>query len=148
MGINLNLSPVADITTNKNSYIYDRSFGKDKYKTAEYIKNVLSTQSNNLSYVLKHFPGYSDNLDTHTNIAIDNRLYKTIKNNDFIPFKVGIENGANAIMVSHNIVSNIDNKPSSLSRKIHNILRNELNFKGIILTDDLSMNAIKKYIPL
>lgn len=145
LGINLNLSPVADITTNKNSYIYDRSFGKNKYKTAEYIKNVLSTQSDNLSYVLKHFPGYSNNLDTHTNIAIDNRLYKTIKNNDFIPFKVGIENGANAVMVSHNIVSNIDNKPSSLSRSIHNILRNELNFKGIILTDDLSMSAIKKY---
>ena len=145
LGINVNLAPVADISTNSKSYIYERSFGKDKNETAKYIKTILSTQNNNVSYVLKHFPGYSDNLDTHTGISIDNRLYKTIKNNDFIPFKVGIENGANAILVSHNIVSSIDNKPSSLSRNIHNILRNELNFKGIIITDDLSMSAIKGY---
>lgn len=145
LGINVNLAPVADISTNSKSYIYERSFGKDKNETAKYIKTILSTQNNNVSYVLKHFPGYSDNLDTHTSISIDNRSYKTIKNNDFIPFKVGIENGANAILVSHNIVSSIDNKPSSLSRNIHNILRNELNFDGIIITDDLSMSAIKGY---
>lgn len=143
--INVNLAPVADISTNSKSYIYERSFGKDKNETAKYIETILSTQNNNVSYVLKHFPGYSDNLDTHTGISIDNRSYKTIKNNDFIPFKVGIENGANAILVSHNIVSSIDNKPSSLSRNIHNILRNELNFKGIIITDDLSMSAVKGY---
>ena len=145
LGINVNLAPIADISTNSKSYIYERSFGKNKNETAKYIKTILLTQNNNVSYVLKHFPGYSDNLDTNTSISIDNRSYKTIKNNDFIPFKVGIENGANAILVSHNIVSNIDNKPSSLSRNIHNILRNELNFNGIIITDDLSMNAIKGY---
>ena len=145
LGINVNLAPVADISTNPKSYIYERSFGKDKTETAKYIKTILETQNNNVSYVLKHFPGYSDNTDTHTSIAIDNRSYKAIKNNDFVPFKVGIENGANAILVSHNIVSNIDKKPSSLSRNIHNILRNELNFDGIIITDDLSMSAIKGY---
>ncbi len=145
LGINVNLAPIADISTNPKSYIYERSFGKDKKETSKYIKTILETQNNNVSYVLKHFPGYSENLDTHTSIAIDNRSYKTIKNNDFIPFKVGIENGANAILVSHNIVSNIDSKPSSLSRNIHNILRNELTFDGIIITDDLSMSAIKGY---
>lgn len=145
LGINVNLAPVADISTNSKSYIYERSFGKDKNETAKYIETILSTQNNNVSYVLKHFPGYSDNLDTHKSTAIDNRSYKTIKTNDFIPFKVGIKNGANAILVSHNIVSSIDNKPSSLSRNIHNILRNELSFNGIIITDDLSMNAVKGY---
>ena len=145
LGINLNLAPVADIVTNSNSYMYERSFGKNKAETSEYIKTIMSTQTDNVSYVLKHFPGYSNNSDTHTNIAIDNRSYDTIKNNDFIPFEVGIENGASAILVSHNIVSSIDNKPSSLSVNIHNILRNELNFNGIIITDDLSMNAIKNY---
>ena len=145
LGINVNLAPVADISTNPKSYIYERSFGKDKKETSKFIKTILETQNKNVSYVLKHFPGYFDNLNTHTSIAIDNRSYKTIKNNDFVPFKVGIENGANAILVSHNIVSNIDNKPSSLSRNIHNILRNELSFDGIIITDDLSMSAIKGY---
>jgi len=145
LGINMNLAPVADITTNSKSYMYERSFGNNKKETSNYIKTILSTQDNELSYVLKHFPGYSNNLDTHTSIAIDNRTYKSIKNNDFIPFKVGIKNGANAILVSHNITTSIDNKPSSLSRNIHNILRNELNFNGIIITDDLSMSAIKEY---
>lgn len=145
LGINVNLAPVADISTNSKSYIYERSFGKNKKETSKFIKTILETQNKNVSYVLKHFPGYFDNLDTHTSIAIDNRSYKTIKNNDFVPFKVGIENGANAILVSHNIISNIDNKPSSLSRNIHNILRNELSFDGIIITDDLSMSAIKGY---
>ena len=145
LGININLAPVADITTNSKSYMYERSFGNNKKETSNYIETVLSTQDDELYYVLKHFPGYSNNLDTHTSISIDNRSYKTIKNNDFVPFKVGIENGGNAIMVSHNITSSIDNKPSSLSRNIHNILRNELHFNGIIITDDLSMSAIKGY---
>ncbi len=145
LGINMNLAPVADISTDPTSFIYERSFGKNKNETAKYIKTVLKTQSNDVSYVLKHFPGYSNNLDTHKGLAIDNRPYKIIKNNDFLPFKVGIKNGANAIMVSHNIITSIDNKPATLSRNIHNILRNELNFNGIIITDDMSMGAIKKY---
>ena len=69
--INVNLAPIADISTNSKSYIYERSFGKDKNETAKYIKTILSTQNNNVSYVLKHFHGYSDNLDTHTGISID-----------------------------------------------------------------------------
>lgn len=145
LGINMNLAPVADISTDPTSFIYERSFGKNKNETAKYIKTVLKTQSNDVSYVLKHFPGYSNNLDTHKGLAIDNRPYKIIKNNDFLPFKVGIKNGANAILVSHNIITSIDNKPATLSRNIHNILRNELNFNGIIITDDMSMGAIKKY---
>lgn len=145
LGINMNLAPVADISTDPTSFIYERSFGKNKNETAKYIETVLKTQSNDVSYVLKHFPGYSNNLDTHKGLAIDNRPYKIIKNNDFLPFKVGIKNGANAIMVSHNIITSIDNKPATLSRNIHNILRNELNFNGIIITDDMSMGAIKKY---
>lgn len=141
----MNLAPVADISTDPTSFIYERSFGKNKNETAKYIETVLKNQSNDVSYVLKHFPGYSNNLDTHKGLAIDNRPYKIIKNNDFLPFKVGIKNGANAIMVSHNIITSIDNKPATLSRNIHNILRNELNFNGIIITDDMSMGAIKKY---
>lgn len=145
LGINMNLAPVADISTDPTSFIYERSFGKNKNETAKYIETVLKNQSNDVSYVLKHFPGYSNNLDTHKGLAIDNRPYKIIKNNDFLPFKVGIKNGANAIMISHNIITSIDNKPATLSRNIHNILRNELNFNGIIITDDMSMGAIKKY---
>ena len=145
LGINLNLAPVADITTNPTSYMYNRSFGKGKDETSKYIKTVASTQTDKVSYVLKHFPGYGDNVDTHLDIATDDRSYDTLLHNDFIPFKTGVENGIDAILISHNIVTNIDNKPSSISRIMHNILRSDLDFNGIIMTDNLGMNAIKHY---
>ena len=143
LGINMNLAPVADISQNENSYIYERTFGKGAKETSLYIKTIMSTQTDNVTYVLKHFPGYGDNLDTHSFISIDNRKYEFLAKNDFIPFKTGIENNAKVIMVSHNIVSKIDKKPASLSKNIHNILRNNLKFNGVILTDDLSMNGLK-----
>lgn len=147
LGINVNLAPVADISTNENDYIYSRSFGKDVLETSKYIKTVIrASKSTNVSNVLKHFPGYGSNLDTHTGISIDNRTIEDFRNNDFLPFKSGIEEGAEAILVSHNIINNIENIPASLSKNIHNILRNELNFTGIIMTDDLAMSAIKNYV--
>lgn len=145
LGINMNLAPVADITTDKNAFMYERSFGKSKSETAKYIETVLSTQNNDVTYVLKHFPGYGNNVDTHVGIAVDNRSYESFVENDFIPFEAGIKKGARGVLVSHNIVTNIENKPASLSPNIHNILRNKLNFDGLIITDNLSMKAITNY---
>lgn len=145
LGFNINLAPVADVSLDINSYIYPRTFGGDYKETAEYIKTVLSTQNKNVSYVLKHFPGYADNLNTHIGISVDNRECESIFNDDFLPFKSGIDNGAMAIMMSHNITTCIDDMPSSISRKMHNILRSKLNFKGIIMTDDLTMAGINNY---
>ena len=145
LGINVNLAPVADMVTDTNSYMYDRSFGSSIVDTSRYIKTILSTQKPEVSYVLKHFPGYGDNSDTHENITVDNRSYKELKYRDFIPFMTGINTGANAVLVSHNVVTSIEDKPASISRNMHNILRNTLNFDGVIMTDDLSMNGIKDY---
>lgn len=147
LGINVNLAPVADISTNEDDYIYSRSFGKDALETSKYIKTVINaSKGTKVSNVLKHFPGYGNNLDTHTGISIDNKTIEDFRKNDFLPFKSGIEEGAEAILVSHNIINNIENMPASLSKNIHNILRNELNFTGIIMTDDLAMSAIKDYV--
>lgn len=147
LGINVNLAPVADISTNEDDYIYSRSFGKDALETSKYIKTVINaSKGTKVSNVLKHFPGYGNNLDTHTGISIDNKTIEDFRKNDFLPFKSGIEEGAEAILVSHNIINNIENIPASLSKNIHNILRNELNFTGIIMTDDLAMSAIKDYV--
>lgn len=147
LGINVNLAPVADISTNPDDYMYKRSFGKDYTKTKEYIKTVIRASKNtNVSNVLKHFPGYGNNVDTHAGVAIDNRTLDEFRKNDFIPFIQGIDEGAEAILVSHNIIKNIENVPASLSKNIHNILRNELKFSGIIMTDDLAMSGITKYI--
>ena len=143
LGLNLNLAPVVDVSTNSSDYMYSRSFKKDTNLTGSYAKTVIDASKNTgVSYTLKHFPGYGNNSDTHTGSSIDNRSYDDIINNDIPPFKEGINAGAEAVLVSHNIVNSIDsNNPASLSPSVHNLLRNELDFTGIIITDDLTMGA-------
>ena len=146
LGINFNLAPVVDIAS-ENSYIYKRTLGTDLDVLNEYVKRTINiSKESKVSYCLKHFPGYGDNADTHTGMAEDFRYLNELEIKDLIPFKTGIENGAEAILVNHNILVNIDNSsPASLSMAIHNILRNNLGFTGIIVTDDLYMDAIKNY---
>ncbi|MBE6053363.1 MAG: beta-hexosaminidase [Clostridium sartagoforme] len=148
IGININLAPVSDISTDPNDYIYPRTFGKNAEETATYIKTVVETmKDNNIGSSLKHFPGYGSNLDTHSGMSVDNRSFDSFINNDFIPFKAGIEAGADSILVSHNIISSIDETlPASLSKPVHDIIRTDLGFNGVIMTDDLQMSAIKEYI--
>ena len=146
LGINLNLSPVADVSTNQEDFIFDRSFGKTAEETAEYVRiTVETTKENNISSTLKHFPGYGNNVDTHTGSAYDERPYDEFLRSDFIPFKAGILAGAESILVSHNIVKSLDKEnPASLSKKVIDILRNDMEFTGIIMTDDLSMGAVSE----
>lgn len=141
LGLNVNLAPVVDVSTDPNDYIYSRTIGENTSITSEYAKTVIeSSKKLPVSYTLKHFPGYGNNLNTHEAPSIDSRTYDEILNNDIPPFEAGINAGAESILVSHNIVSSIDpNAPASLSGSIHNILRNELGFTGIIMTDDIDM---------
>ena len=147
LGINVNLAPVCDVSLSADDYIHDRTLGLSAEETAEYVKTVVSAmKENKIGSVLKHFPGYGNNVNTHTGIAIDERSYDTFVNSDFLPFKAGIENGADAVLVSHNIVNCMDDRyPASLSLKVHNILRNDLDFSGVIITDALDMDAITDY---
>ena len=148
IGLNMNLAPVVDVPTKSSSFIYDRSYGRGAEKTATYTSELIKTMSeDNMISVMKHFPGYGDNEDTHTGIAVDERPYSTFETTDFLPFKSGIEAGGPCILVSHNIVKSMDeNKPSSLSKNVHKILREDLNFSGIAMTDDLAMDAVKSYV--
>lgn len=148
LGINLNLAPVADISVNPSDFIYSRSFGMDASSTATFISNMVGYANNaGISSSLKHFPGYGNNVDTHTGVAIDNRSYESFINNDFLPFKSGIENKVPTILVSHNIINCIDNSyPASLSFKVISELRDTLDFSGIVMTDDLAMDAVKSYV--
>ena len=148
IGLNMNLAPVVDVPTKSSSFIYDRSYGRGAEKTATYTSELIKTMNeDNMISVMKHFPGYGDNEDTHTGIAVDERPYSTFETTDFLPFKSGIEAGGPCILVSHNIVKSMDeNKPSSLSKNVHKILREDLNFSGIVMTDDLAMDAVKSYV--
>lgn len=143
LGLNLNLAPVVDVSTNPSDYMYPRSFGKNTSLTSNYAKTVIeASKGTGVSYTLKHFPGYGNNADTHNTSSVDNRTLESIFENDLPPFEAGINAQAEAVLVSHNIVKNIDDvNPASLSPAVHNILRNRLNFSGIIITDDLAMGA-------
>ncbi len=146
LGLNLNLAPVVDVSTNQNDYMFARSLGLDTDTTSQYAEAVITASKNTgVSYTLKHFPGYGNNLDTHIGSSIDNKKYEDILKEDIPPFASGINAGAEAVMVSHNIVVAIENTPASLSINVHNILRNDLNFSGVIITDDLSMGALNSY---
>lgn len=82
LGINLNLAPVVDVSTNPDDYIYERTIGEDINITSEYAKTVIkASKDTNVSYTLKHFPGYGSNLDTHNGISIDKRSYKELLKN-------------------------------------------------------------------
>ena len=144
LGLNLNLAPVVDVSTNENDYMYTRSFGKNTELTSQYSKNVIeASKGTGVSYTLKHFPGYGNNVDTHIGSSVDTRTYENILNNDLPPFRAGIDAGAEAVLVSHNIVNSMDStNPASLSISVHNLLRNELGFTGIVITDDLYMDAV------
>ena len=148
IGINLNLAPVADVSTNEADFINIRTFNRNAQETSELIKKMVEyANENKINSCLKHFPGYGNNVDTHTGVAIDNRDYQTFTESDYLPFKAGIEATVPCILVSHNVINSIDSEyPASLSGKVIYELRNNLNFTGIIITDDLAMDAVKSYV--
>lgn len=147
VGINAGLFPVADLARDQSAFIYDRTIGQDAQTTASYVGQVVTElQKNKVGSTLKHFPGYGDNGDSHTAIIQDNRSLDELRQADFLPFQAGIDAGADSVLVSHNILTKIDTVPSSISPKINEILRKELNFKGVIMTDDLDMAGLADFV--
>jgi len=149
LGFNVNLAPVADVSTSAGDFIYSRSFGQDASATADYVAQVTARMTaDGMGSVLKHFPGYGNNVDTHTGIAVDQRSLETFETSDFLPFQAGIRAGGKqtAVLVSHNIMTCVDDAlPASLSPAVHEILRDNLGFEGVVMTDDLAMDAVAAY---
>lgn len=150
LGIHVNFAPVADLSTNPEDFIYPRTLGRGAQETANYISAVVSQmESDGMGSVLKHFPGYGPNEDTHTGSALDERPLDQFRAEDFLPFQAGFQaaqKGRTAVLVSHNIMAAVDDTlPASLSPAVHQLLREELGFPGVILTDDLAMAAAAEY---
>ena len=147
LGINVNFAPVVDIATDPADFMYDRSLGEDGLTTAAFAEAVVSQmRADGVGSVLKHFPGYGNNVDTHTGIAVDERSLESFRASDFLPFAAGIQAGTPFVLVSHNIMTAVDGElPASLSPAVHELLRQELGFEGVILTDDLAMDAVEAY---
>ena len=147
VGINAGLFPVADLARNQSAFIYDRTIGQDVQTTASYVQQVVEElKKSKVGSTLKHFPGYGDNGDSHTAIIQDNRSLDGLRQADFLPFQAGIDAGADSVLVSHNILSKIDTVPSSISPKITELLRKELHFKGVIMTDDFDMAGLADFV--
>lgn len=148
LGFNMNLAPVADVLTNQNNTeIGDRSFGTDCKKVASIVSTLIKNmQKQQISATLKHFPGSGETGgDTHRGSTETYQTIETLRDKDFRPFKSGMKAGVDAVMVSHLMLSNVtdEKEPSSLSsRVVSDILRDELEYSGIIMTDAMNMKAI------
>lgn len=144
LGLNVNLGPVCDMADDPAAFMYDRSLGQTAGTTGDFVALTVETMAaNGIGSVLKHFPGYGNNSDTHVGIARDSRSLDALESRDLLPFAAGINAGAGAVLVSHTIVEAMDSQlPASLSPAVHTYLREAMGFEGVILTDDLVMEAI------
>lgn len=144
LGINVNMAPVCDVTTVPTAFMYARSLGESPQMTGRFAAGAVARMAEyQVGAVLKHFPGYGENEDTHTGIARDSRSLERLEEADLVPFRAGISAGAGCILVSHTIVEAMDDTmPATLSPAVHSYLRDTMGFSGVVMTDDLSMEAI------
>lgn len=147
LGFNLNLAPVVDVASGPDDFIYHRAFSTDVAEVAQFAEVFVSAYKDaNMGTVLKHFPGYGSNVDTHTGVAYDDRSLEALKERDLVPFQVGIANGSEAVLVAHNVMEAIDpDWPATLSPRVIAILREDMGFEGIIMTDDLVMDGLQAF---
>ncbi len=154
VGVNLNFAPVADVNNNAaNPVIGFRSFGENPYNVAaKAYQYMLGMQDNGVMASAKHFPGHGDTgTDSHYDLPIIRHDIARLDSIELFPFKILIRQGVGSIMIAHLNIPALDNTPnlaSSLSPKIvTGLLRNKLNYKGLILTDALEMQAVTKNFP-
>jgi len=146
-GFNMNFAPVLDINSNpQNPVIGDRSFGNSKEIVSRLgVQTMKGIQSGGVIPVVKHFPGHGDTSeDSHIGLPAVSHDMNRLIDFELIPFKDAINNQADAVMIAHILLNKIDSEnPSSLSKTvITELLRNQLKFNGVIITDDMTMRAI------
>ncbi|MCD8241431.1 MAG: DUF3221 domain-containing protein [Lachnospiraceae bacterium] len=147
LGFNLDFAPVADVDSNPdNPVIGDRSFGTDAARVSEMVSAaVRGFQESDVLSTLKHFPGHGDTAtDSHEGYTELNKTLEELYQVEFVPFQGGIAAGADFVMVGHISVPQVtgDDMPASLSGTMIDILKNDLDFKGLVITDSMQMEAI------
>lgn len=151
VGFNVDFAPVADIVTNPNNKeIGNRSFSSDPMVAAKMVAAMVSgLQSQNAVSCLKHFPGHgSTEADSHKGMSVTNRTLEELRSSEWIPFRAGISAGVDMIMISHMSAPAVtgDNTPCDLSSVIvTDLLRGELGYQGVVVTDAHNMGAITSY---
>ncbi|WP_125706656.1 glycoside hydrolase family 3 N-terminal domain-containing protein [Lacticaseibacillus daqingensis] len=147
LGVNWNFAPDADCTTDTSAFIFKRTLGQDYQTTADYISKVVPAWQTSVAATLKHFPGYGAAVDTHTDFSVVQRTKEQFENEDLLPFRAGIKAGVDSIMIAHIVMEAVDpDFPASLSPKVINgVLRDELGYDGVVITDGLGMGAITTF---
>lgn len=151
--INMDFAPVLDIDSNpKNTVIGDRAFGdNEKIVSSMGIGTMNGIKESGIIPVIKHFPGHGDTeVDSHYGLPSVKKSLNELEKFELTPFKKAIDEGCDVIMVSHILMENIDDKnPATLSKKvIDDLLRNKMNFDGVVITDDMLMKAISNSISI
>lgn len=150
VGINMNMAPVMDVSPEgSGSIMAERTFGDNPAWVSRLgVKVIEHLQLNNIMAVAKHFPGIGrTTLDSHRDMPVLHDDLSTMEDFDLIPFEAGIQNRVSGVMLSHIFYTKLDPQwPASLSPQIaNNLLRNQMGFDGLVLTDDLDMGAISKH---
>ncbi len=148
LGLNTDLAPVADVWSNpENEVIGDRAYSDSFEEAAELVAAAVSGfREGGATCCLKHFPGHGDTLeDSHEGPAVVTKTLDQLRREEFLPFQAGIDAGADMVMLGHLSVRNepeLADNPATFSPRIVDILRSELGFSGVIITDSLSMGAV------
>lgn len=150
-GFNLDFAPVAEVLTNEdNTSIGDRAFSSDPEMTAQMVVSAMNgLKDAGIASCVKHFPGLGDaSEDTHNGLVVVDKSLEELKQTELIPFVKAIENEADMIMVGHISLPQLsgDQLPASMSKEvITDLLRSELGFNGVVITDAMDMGAITEY---
>lgn len=149
IGLNMNLAPVLDLASHKESYIYDRSFSGDPRLVTRISKLIAKEFSNQRIITTgKHFPNLSSTIvDSHSGLPFLHRSLKQLLAYEFRPF-LNLRNQVDAMMVGHVMVPAIDkHHPTSISPKAIRLLRDKIKFDGVVITDDIKMGALSQRYP-
>ncbi|HCW04555.1 MAG TPA: beta-N-acetylhexosaminidase, partial [Clostridium sp.] len=148
-GFNMNFAPVLDVNSNpSNPVIGDRAFSSEASIVSSLgVETMRGLQQGKVIPVVKHFPGHGDTAeDSHKGLPSLNHDLARLESLELIPFQEAINNDAEAVMIAHILLPQIDKEnPSSMSKVIiTDILREKMNFQGLVITDDMTMGAIMK----
>lgn len=150
LGFNLDFAPVADLANVENSVMEGRSYGADAAAVSPFVTAMMNgLREQKVTACLKHFPGIGSTAnDTHDGLSSTDRSAEDFRANEFVVFQNAINEGAKMIMMGHLSAPSLtgDNTPCSMSKEVvTDILRTELGFEGVIITDALNMSAITEY---
>ncbi|MFM6974792.1 MAG: glycoside hydrolase family 3 N-terminal domain-containing protein [Agromyces sp.] len=140
VGVNLNFGVVADVTDDRNSFLFSRVLGHDPQSVTDRVVAAVAGEGTAVASTLKHFPGHgAASGNSHTEIPVSQLDFASWLTSAAVPFVAGINAGAPVVMMGHIVFPNVDSAPASLSPVWNRILRDQLGFRGVVVSDDLLM---------